>query len=676
MLSFWYILAYISLLLLFFFPFGYLLMHWKENEHLRSLSFPARLPIYIGLGMAAACLVFFIVGHFRINVFIPWGMLLTCLLLLLIRYRHSLGQVKRRVETCASWRPKLDITALLPLLLFVFSLVIFARLVGYTGAMPIWGDPLPHSLFVSVFLHYDKIVYSLDPATAGGMAFSDITSYPIGFHTLGAIAALVTGRFPGESIFLLGASVAILTPCLLYSFVYAKTRSLFLSLTAFLLVFMAPTLDPFPLRSYAFYSGFLQGCYPGFLGTYFLFLFGYLAACLPKPLDPRARKWYFLQLAIAALVVLIAYRSLFIFTLLYSAIAIAYSNRTTIKVIATSRYRTIAAIAAIAFLTGMAFLARTLLPRLMAWTFGMTDGERLSDYYVPASFLITNANGYIVLAATLAVVGLLALRRHLIFCFMYVSVLIPSYLAFNWDFFTNLLWLITPMRSIWILIPLSYVALLLFVHSAFAVWRPLRRIEQTVLPYSKVLVTIILLAFLVLTFVPPLSSAGFAVFNYKPQHTAIYPNEEEWQAMAWIAENVPQIELILNDMTWAGHFIPAFGFQYQVYYGYTANCPERRSTRLNASRAILDDPGNYGLVHDVITTWQIKYIYITSTNVYPDYCPQTFHLTNRSCDSAEILEFFDKNPDLRAEFRTERVGVYSTYLAFAPDRDETADPNV
>ena len=674
-MSFWPILAYISLLLLFFFPFGYLIMHWRENEHFRSLSFPVRLPIYIGVGMAVVCLVSFIVSHFKISVFIPWGMLLACLLLLLIKYRDSFRHVKRRIEALVSWRPKLDGSALLPLLLLVFTLVIFTRLLSYTGAMPIWGDPIPHSLYVSTFLHYDKIVYSLDPATAGGTAFSDLGRYPLGFHALGAMVTLLTGRFPGEAIFLLGASVAILVPCLLYSLVYAKTRSPFFSLTAFLLVFMAPTLDPFPLRSYTFYSGFLQGCYPGFLGAFFVLLFCYLATCVHKPLNPGPRKWYFLQLAIAALAVLAAYRSLFIFILLYSVLAIAYSQRAKIKAVATSRYRLLAAIAAIAFLTGLAFAARALLPRLMEWGFSVTEGERLVGHYVPASFLLTNANGYIVLAATLGVVGLLAFRRHVFFCFLYLCVLIPSYLALNWDLFTNVLWLITPMRSIWVLIPLSYVALLLSIHSAFAVWHPLRRVQQTILPYSRIFVTMILLAFLVLTFVSPHSSAGFAVFNYKPQHAAMYPNEEEWQAMAWMANNVPQDQLILNDMTWAGHFIPAFSFQYQVYYRYTANCPEWRTARLADSRAMLDDPGNYGLVHDVVAKWQIKYIYVTSTNIYPDHCSGTFNPTTRGWDSAEILAFFENNPDLQAEFGTERVGVYSTYLVFAPDRGEPANPN-
>jgi len=672
MLTFWSVLAYISLLLLLFFPFGYLLMHWRENQQFRSLSFPIRLPIYIGVGLAVTCVLFYIVSHLRINVFIPWATLIVCLSLIVIRYRHSLHPLKRLVRTRAALPPKWDLTTLLPLLLFAFSLIVFTRIVSSTNAMPIWGDPIPHSLYVSTFLHYDQIVYALDPTSPGGSAFSSLTGYPLGFHTLGAMVTLMTDRFPGEALFLLGATVAILIPCVLYSLVYTKTKSVLFSLAAFLLVFMAPTLDPFPLRGYAFYSGFLQGCYPGFLGAFFVILFSYLATSIAKPSRPAAGRWYFLQLAVLALAVLIAYRSLFIFVILFSVVAAAYTNRHTIKAVARSKYRAPAALAAMAFLAGTALLVRAVLPDLMEWGFRVTDAERLAGRYVPASFLVTNANGCIVLVATLALVGLLAFRRHLLFCFMYLSVLIPSYLALNWDLFTNVMWLITPMRSVWILIPLSYVALFLFVHSAFAAWQPLQRMQHILLPCSRVSSIIILLAVLILAFVPPLSSQGFASFNYRPQRSAVYPNEQEWQAMAWIANNIPQDELILNDMTWAGHFIPAFSYQYQVYYSYTANCPELRTERLADSRAILDHPGDYGLVHDVVERWGIRHIYVTSTGVYPDYCTQNFSLTNRSLDSTEILEFFDKNPDLQAEFRTERVGVYSTYLAFAPDRDQAA----
>lgn len=660
-----------TLLLLFFFPFGYLIMHWKGNEHFRSLSLPIRLPIYVGVGMAVTCLAFYILGHLSISVYVPIGLLLACLLLLLIRHRRSLVPMKGAGGTLAISRPHIGLSSLLPLFLFAFSLVVFARFVSYTGAMPIWGDPVEHSLYVSVFLHHGKIVYSLDPIAAGS-AFGDISYYPLGFHTLAAFATLITTGFPGEAIFLLAACIAMLIPCLLYSFVYSKTKSPLLSLTAFLLVFVAPTLNPFPLRSYAFYAGFLQGVYPALLGTLFVLCFGYLATAINTQGKASSRRWHYFMLAIAALAVLVAYRTFFIIIATYTVVALIYGARTKIRALFAGKRAFLAAAAVATLVAAVVLLIRFLIPQLLEWTWMTHDPNQLARYYVPPSFLVTNVNGCIILAASIAVMALLALRKHTLFCLFYLSLLIPFYLAFNWYLFANLLWPITPMRSVWILIPLSYISVLLFLSVLSQTWQPLHRLRLASAPHRRTAIILLSLAVVVITFIPPMNAQGFAMFNYKPHRTAVYPNEEEYRAMAWIERNVPSDALVLNDMTWAGHYVPAFGLKNQVSFPYR-NWPDDMLKRMDDCRLVFDNPGNYTLVHNLIEKWQIKYIYVTSSNIYPDFSGIEFELVHRWWDSAEILAFFDKNPDLQAEFRTERVGVYSTYLAFSPARKEIRD---
>jgi len=668
MLGFWQILGYMLLLLLFFFPFGYLAMHWKENDRFRRLGFVVRLPVYLAVGMAVSCLAFFILGHLSISMYATLGLFVACLAILLIRQRRLLLQMKFEGALLAIPKPSIRLEDIPPLLIFILSVVVFVRFVSYTQAMPIWGDPVEHSLYVSVFLHHGQIVYSLDPIAAGS-AFGDISYYPLGFHALAAFATIITTRFPGEVIFFLAACAAALIPCLLYSFVYTRTRSPVLSLTAFLLVFMAPTLNPFPLRSYAFYAGFIQGVYPALIGILFVLCFGYLSTAVHAP----SRKWHQALLVVVALAVLVAYRNFFPLIAIYAAVAVLYGARNRIKALFSRRRFIFMAAAGAALVAAVVLLLRFLLPKLLEWTWMTHDPDQLARYYVPPSFLITNVNGCIILAASIAAIALLFMRKHILFCLFHLSLLIPFYLAFNWYLFQNLLWPITPMRSVWILIVVSYVSVALFVHVLSKTWQPLCRLRLALMPHARTAIVLLLLAFVIPTFVPPLSYQGFAMSNYKPHRTAVYPNEEEYEAMAWIEKNVPFDALLLNDMTWAGHYVPAFGLKNQISFPYRS-WPDDMLRRMDDCRQVLDDPANYTLLHNLIERWQIKYIYITSTNIYPDFSGIEFELVHRWWDSKEILALFDQNPDMRVEFRTERVGVYSTYLAFALSRQEDREP--
>lgn len=672
MLSYWQILGYMVVIFLFFFPFGYLVMHWKQNKIFGSFNFFVRLPVYISLGMAVFCLIFFILGHLIINIFLVLGILLVCLVLLVIRHWRSFSQIKNQVKAVTNFRSFLNLDYLLPPVLFLISLFIFARFVDYTHGLPIWGDPMEHSLFTSSFIHHGRIVHTISPIAAGS-SFSDISYYPLGFHTMGAGISLLTGLFPGEALFLLGASVATLVPCILFSLVYTKTKSPSFSLIPFLLIFIAPFNDPFALRSYALFAGFLQGAYPSLLGILFCLSFCYLAISLTTPYEVGSRTWYLIRLLIVALALFISYTTFFPFTLLYIAAVILYFIKDRIKAFMTSRYiLIIGAILIVAtVIAGTLFFTEVLRSRLLEWTWLDYTPEQLERYYVPASFLISNANGLIILIASLSLIGLLVWRKHFSINLFYLFFLIPFLLASNWYLYTNLLWFTTPMRSVWVLIALSYVLIPIAIHHAFERWHLPLRWHNVYKRFSAIPITLVVLTFISLAFLPPFNSIGFGILNYKP-FCGANPTEDEYHAMAWIAENIPSDELILNDRSWTGDYIPMFGLKNQVYFPYRT-WPEDMLQRMDECGEIFEDPANYTLLHNLIEKWQIKYVFVTANNYYPDFGQPEYGVNVRWWDAPEILILFGANPDLEEEFRTDRVGVFRTYLTSSPERKESTE---
>jgi len=142
------------------------------------------------------------------------------------------------------------------------------------------------------------------------------------------------------------------------------------------------------------------------------------------------------------------------------------------------------------------------------------------------------------------------------------------------------------------------------------------------------------------------------------------PVGDDYDALVWIDQNVPVGDLILNDRSFIGLYVPSFNLK-NVIFLHESGWPSKIMDRMNECGRIFDEPNNYSLIHTLISKWKIKYIFVGSENGYFDYwnMPQKFKW--RPYDAPEILRCFDQNPDLKPLFRRERTGVYSVFPLYS-----------
>lgn len=626
-------------LLLFILPFGILFVRLTiKRRNLKDSTL--LIPMYFLFGLATLVITYFLFALVIFNKIIVLASFIICLGLLIIKNMRF------------NYENKISISKfLIPLLILTFSLIIFIRLAFVMEVAPPL-DSLSHGMFTSLILYHEKLPTTFEPI---GELSLRIWAYPKGFHLLSALTSLLNGTPPVRSMLILATLLIAMLPPLFYVIVYLRTKSMFLSLIAFFLPFILPSSE-IPMWRPGFdilLSNYIVGIYPNILGN-FIFL-GLIGFSFSWERENDSRKW--VPIGVLMIALFFAYYPLFIIGAisLYVVYIIHESNI----------YRKII------FITGgvlgyyvMTFLLKE---RLIHWInfdpFFVHDVYLRHDllslssiywYYLPVMVIGACASLYLLIkkAETILPIFTLTLVSFQVF-------------SLHRHIFTNFLWFTYPERTLVVAVLLSFVSIVLFT----------AKISRNASGYKfKNFYPLLILLIVII------SSLFFQNhLKYEPAHKLFEfrPTDEMYQGLKWIVDNTKPDELILNDPSITGQYLPSFRAQAVI------NDRERLRMlnlfgRLNGTKyeimvndanQIFQRPMDFEVMPKIAERYGIKYVFLANIDPYDrrwgSYARGVFYgiempYKKNTYTAAEYQAIFDSNPYLIPVYRNPSCVVYKT----------------
>ncbi len=658
MLNIWQLWLVVLGVLVSSFPLGYLLLNFRRGSTFSELKL-SMVPVFATLGLAGLTTVLYALSFWSLSLLVIVPLVAAFWILFFVqrlRMGWRPGQTIAAVRSVLSRRPPLNLVGFG--LVTGFAILALSVLLGKRGVTPPPGDPVTHGTHVALLLYNGGFHLSGIPLWD---EFASVTTfYPKGLHVLGAATSLMTGLYPIESVLVLGATVAFLLPLLVYSFIHLKTAHAGLATVGALIIFLVPAAR-FTVFQYNLYAYFVQGVYPFLYGLTLFVAFLILLSSKNERDRTKAPPELVVGLSVLGVTLLLSY---YFFAVV---VAIFVVGRLSVLLLGMGRKAWIG-IAVAAGLVGL-YVAFALILRSSAVAFvRLNSPSDLGVFWLPLAEFLTSPFALLVIPAIFVVIIGLVQRRHLgiaIGFLIFAALLLVSML--DRSLYLDYLWFLAPRRSIVALILLSSVVLLVYVWDFAHIAKrstavkvgpgePRRKISGL----NPIFISAI---------------AGLLIFNgavYFNAQIAVwgFPQGEDYSAIIWILDNVDTEDLILNDRSFFGLYLPAFGIKNVIHLRelqYSPNSeapyafPSFMLQRIHESAVVFDDPGNLALVHSVIEKWQIKYVFVGSDNLYYDYW-QDGRYERREHSTLSLLRSLDENPDLTPVFRLESVGVYSTFL--------------
>jgi hypothetical protein len=572
--------------------------------------------------------------------------------------KSSVRNVKKRMKV------SVNIT-LKNVAIFTLNIIPFAYFIIAVDILkwPPPGDIIGHALYVSLLRYNRRLTLSFEPLSP----YRDY--YPRGFHTFVANFAELTGLYSGEAVLAIGAFLSSLMPSLLFSLTYIMTDSLILSLVPYLASFhIHSTMH---LEKWIF-GYFYNGPYPCFAGMLSYVLLVSLIVIFRKYNSPKILGCVLLVL----FQLLITYPNFFITA---APITLLLLGNSLWKIIKSSKWL---------FLVTL-FLAITAIPMTL-----YMGAHYLTNYILQGSSLGYKINliyfsdwstWFMLLAIPMGIYLLFKTKNidvSVIFLVIFLLNIMSMIMSTN-DKAYRFLSLILPSRLIvvswvlaWVLIP-AFVSILLrytehhlsdrkyilYIVISDGCIRKLVRVHLA-LRYVKILIlklSVVVLAFV--AFYPSLYqhfSLNLAIkYGW---YSRLSSFSCDYNVSVWISQNVPPYELILNDMSYSGFYLPSYTFK-RVVFHYFSHPPEYDEARLIWLYA-----NNETLVNTVLKKLKIKWIFVTSEWGYLDfwayggsggYKEKPFH-------PSMYIKIFDSYDFLKKRYQCGNSAVYEVLLGDHP----------
>lgn len=687
------VLIYMAVLVIFAFPFGYLLTHLKRKV-LRNYAFFVRFPLYTTLGLLTASILLFATGYLVLNAYLVLGLFVVGLLLVIAVSTLGQSLIPRQGYGIKVNMVKAVRGNWIPLLLFFLSSFYFARVCSDWGWPPA-GDSKTHGYLLSVILYEDKIPLA-HPFWPGPFY------YPIGFHVLGTVISFFSEFFsesmkmllypgeavklliyPGEAVLITGALIAALIPSLLYSLIYIKTRSAAFSLLGYFSVYIIhPSLN---LERWIV-GYFYDGTFP--------FLLGVLAIITSFILFELWNSFSgfhkILIIIIPGMAILISYPNMFFFYTIWLAFVLLLSWRTilskTSEILSSIKRRlptlTISSLRgeqfgidfsrrryviliAIVFPLVISYLSIGFIQTNDVMIFLFQSAQKSAyAYTLYPSFIYDNVNSIVMWISFVMAVIYLARKKFTIMNTLYLTFFIPTiYSILDESTYLTYLWWVFPERSVNILSPLAWIVLGILVHSTiskifFSVkGRRSNKFFSNSSIYLKAFFCILITLLFSNTMITHLSlDLELTQSISRGQRETIL--RSDYLALDWIAKNVAVNDLILNDKSIAGRYILSFSIKNIVLF------TEIRDERGFECVVIFSNPDDYELSRQIMEKWDVKYIFISGNDIYLEYPAGGGVIwQKRPWSSSQYIGFFSENPYIEEVFRQGNSGVYRSLLS-------------
>ena len=632
--------------------FGILKILSKIFKFSSNWNFGVAMPFYMALG------VIFLVPLLSGLCFLDFSFVTAWVVLGIVVLVSSIV-IWKRVNFRENAKTLKSIKLWLPVCLFIFSLVIFLRISLDIG----WGayvDSQTHGLYTSLILFNHGFPSSSFPI--GDFALSPLR-YPMGFHVLSAFSSIISGIYPGQAVLAVATAIVCFIPSLLYSILYFYTKSMKLSLFAFMLVFFLPGLDPILWQNSQniLLGGFLVGSYPNILGN--LICIGILALVVlfTSNQNSSVSKWR------NPVIFLITLASLFFgyYTLIPFIAAYLVLNTLADRLTSPKKdIRNFASIITLLFVILFICLSVFVLKGPLS-SFLSLDNSLLHSIYMRYPIFDLNS-AYVVYGISILVgfqfaiwflfkptlrsVGLF----YLVFC-------IPLLAAQNEVIYNNFLWFIQPDRVLILLAIFSFIVTLFGIFELSKVPTIRRRLSLSVKIKNHKLRFRLIWIPIALAFVLCVPSIMvFTTYTYPTAEKISLPSGNDLKALEWLAENGSSSGLILNDRTvvglWASSFkaMPIINDReilLRLCVLDTINNTSLGNRTIDANH-ILDYPWDFAAVKEIAAKYNITYIYLTdvSGKIYErGQVIWPFPWSHLSAD--ERILIYQQNPYLQTVFR-------------------------
>lgn len=564
------ILINLGVYLLAFAP-GYVLLGDKKS--LKGSPFFVALPIYISVGLTALSLIAYVIGFLIINGLVLLIPSIASIIVILYRMlRNPIPTVSLNKITRAN---------LVVLTLAAFSVIYFAITVAIVSWPPP-GDIIAHGSLVSLLRYNGHQSFTLQPLSPYPLY------YPTGLHLLAATIAELTGMYSGEAVLVTGGIIISLIPPLLFSLTYLMTRSSTFSFVAYLSAFYIHSQRSMELWLLGY---FYNGPYPNLFGFFLAILIIYLVVVTRK-CSSRA----LVCLVLVLLQLFVTYPSF----LLTVGVASVFLIRKQLSVF----LRKMGKDTLLTILVASTVVALGLAKTLMAIT-TIVQSEIIPTAYAVDPHFFFDWSAVVVILALVSSYFLIRRRTCNEICIFFLVTFVPAILAINGSVLLPFAGWILPSRVIIISWLLSWVIVLPLISPVLA------RMPKTRRRYVSFTCLILLIAL----FQPSvtqnflLSSPAVGAGSYS--HSLSFSYDQN--ASTWISENVPPNELVLNDMSWSGYYLPSYAYK-TVVFQYFAHPPD-----YNLARQIWLSVTNETLVQWTLKQLGVKWIFLTSDEYFFDY---------------------------------------------------------
>lgn len=643
----------IGLLCLFSFFLGYLILLLIKPKRLLNLPFFVRLPIYLTLGLLTLTILLFITSLVRINGYTLIA--ITLLSLPPIFYYRLKSKSEKETET-----DFISLDNIVPAALFIITFLYFSNAIAIFEWPPP-GDVFNHGLFTSILVSNRKTSFTMGQY-APSLPLPPLLSLS-GLHVLSATLSMFTGVFPGEAVFIVGGTIVILIPMLLYSLTYILTRSKLLSLLTFLSTF----LIGIGLEEWVF-GYFYNGPYPNLFG--FLAILLFLTYPIASSEIQVERKQSTHETALTLLIilgVLLVYPVFVIFILLYFLVSALYEEKviTTFKDIVKKRKNvfllllfstTILLFVALSITTN-----QELFQVLQGMTLHLSKVYGRLGYAIYTPIFYTSTIGVTILIA--GIVSILFAIKHFYskLALFYLVVFVPVMLSLHPDLFP-LFSYILPNRSLMICSLVSWVILAVLLCQVFADSRHVsKRIAFKNRSYitqtnpNKIIAVFLIVS---LVFTPSL----FSTLTFEPAHRYSWLMRHgfanDYDVLLWVNENVRPADLIMNDYSYTSRYLLSFSIKNVTAKHYFNSDFER--TRALDVEEFWKKPMDIARFLNLIEKYNISYVLITSElgcRIPKDIGGSSKYIA-KPYSPAMYKALFDDSPLLELMFEKGNASIY------------------
>ncbi|MEM1510536.1 MAG: hypothetical protein QW096_11790 [Thermofilaceae archaeon] len=507
------------------------------------------------------------------------------------------------------------------------------------------GDIIAHGLQVSLLRYNGKILLTLEPLSP------DINHYPRGFHVFVANLSELTGLYSGETVFITGAFLSALMPSLLFSITYMLTDSFALSLIPYITSFHVHSTRH--LEKWIF-GYFFNGPYPCFSAMIFFMLLISLLVIFQK--ENSKIILYSIILVLSQL--FLTYPNFF----LTASLSLLFIGKHLLKIIKSKLLILILIISSLATLPTI-------------FTVGLSHiGKLTSDfnqsYKISLSYFSDRTTVSIFIAIPLAIY-MLVKKESVIVSTIYLLTLLVNLISIsNNEFICNLLSVVLPSRQIilnwmlaWIIISnflanfLKHIENILNIRN---IYFNLKLCNKCIIKFglnksiSYIVKLIFLLLILQIFYIYLFWHFSLSLVNNYSWYTRLHSFTYDYNISIWVSQNIPSDELILNDMSFSGLYIPSYTYKNIVFH-YFRPPPEYIKARL-----IWFYPENASLVMGIIKELKIKWIVVTAERSYLDLWTYggSSGYKEKPLEPRQYISIFDNYPFLEKMYEYGDSAVY------------------